>query len=57
MKMKRYSAANKHQAKLLVQTIKTFGLKAEIDPTRKATFYYEPKAFPILEEIVLIMHG
>ena len=57
MKMKRYTAANKHQAKLFVKTIKTFGLKAEIDPTRKATFYYEPKAFPILKEIVLITHG
>jgi len=49
-KMKRYSAANKYQAEAFVKTIKFFGMRAEIDPTWKSTFYYEPNALPIIAE-------
>tara|TARA_R100000656_G_scaffold40362_2_gene33716 strand:+ start:354 stop:542 length:189 start_codon:yes stop_codon:yes gene_type:complete len=49
-KMKRYSAANKYQAKVFVATIKSFGMKAEIDPTWTSSFYYEPNALPIIAE-------
>jgi len=49
-KMKRYSAANKFQASAFVKSIKSYGMKAEIDPTWKSTFYYEPNALPIIAE-------
>ena len=51
-KMKRYSAANRLQAEAFVKTIRSFGMKAEIDPTWKSTFYYEPNAHQILDQLV-----